>query len=191
MAFVEIGTVGQGVRAPEGQRILRQTYEPATLPGGVVVVPQRVRADDAGGTFKEILRIDGGTVQAPALIERGISHRPAQLNVSVIASGTRRFWHVHPTQNELWTISYGQLNAGLVDCRETSPTYGLRTKVVMTCEVGLYIPAGVAHGYANESGALVVLHYVPDQQWSAGEATEEWRIHPDDLPFDFVLAETL
>ncbi|MBI3970412.1 MAG: dTDP-4-dehydrorhamnose 3,5-epimerase family protein [Chloroflexi bacterium] len=191
MGFEQIGPAARGLRAPDGGPILRQTYEPVPLPEGVVLVPQRILPDDSGGTFKEVVRLNEGIVAAPALRGHGISLRPAQLNVSVITPGTRRFWHIHPSQNELWTVSMGQLNAGIVDCREHSPTFGLRARLVLTPETGLYIPAGVAHGYANESAAPVVLHYLPDRQWAGGEDTEEWRIHPDDLPFDFVLAETL
>jgi dTDP-4-dehydrorhamnose 3,5-epimerase-like enzyme len=191
MGLEVIGQSARGLRSPAGNPLLRQTYEPAPLPDGVVIVPQRVRPDDWGGSFKEVTRLSDGVAQLPALLERGIQLRPAQINVSVISPGTRRFWHVHPGQNELWTVSYGQLNAGLVDCREHSPTFGLRAKVVLSPETGLYIPAGVAHGYANESGALVVLQYLPDRHWTGGEDTEEWRIHPDELPFHFVLAETL
>lgn len=152
---------------------------------------QRVFPDDAGGTFKEVVRLKDGVIDVPALREHGIALQPAQINVSVISPGTRRFWHVHPSQNELWTVSYGQLNAGLVDCREHSPTFGLRAKVVLTPQTGIYIPAGVAHGYANESGGTAVLNYIPDKHFTVGEDTEEWRLDPTQLPFDFVLADTI
>jgi dTDP-4-dehydrorhamnose 3,5-epimerase-like enzyme len=191
MAVETVGMAARGLRGPEGQSLLRQTYEAARLPAGVVLITQRVWPDDAGGSFKEVVRLKDGVVEAPALREHGITLKPGQINVSVIAPGTRRFWHVHPSQNELWTISYGQVNAGLVDCRENSPTFGMRAKVILTPQTGVYIPAGVAHGYANESGGSVVLNYLPDKQFSAGEDTEEWRIDPDQLPFDFVLAETI
>ena len=191
MAFTPIVTSARGVKAPGGQQILRQSYEATPLPHGVVLVPQRVRPDDCGGSFKEVVRIAGGVVQVPALREAGVNLAAAQINVSVIAPGTKRFWHVHPEQSELWTVSYGQLNASLIDCRDGSPTHGLRAKVVLTAELGLYIPAGVAHGYANESGNIVVLQYLPDRQFSASEDTEEWRLDPNEVPYDFVLAEVI
>ena len=191
MGVEEIGPAARGLRAPSGAYLLRQTYDAPPLPDGVVVVPQGVAPDDWGGSFKEVVRFDQGAVQAAALRERGVTLVPAQLNVSVVAPGTRKFWHVHPTQNELWSLACGHLNAGLVDCRESAPTYGLRARVVLTPQASLYIPAGVAHGYANESGATAVLLYLPDQQWSGGSDTEEWRIDPGGLPFDFVLAETI
>ncbi len=194
MAFTPIGSSARGVKAPGGQQILRQSYDDdgiPKLPQGVLVVRQRVWPDDAGGSFKEVVRIADGVVQAPALREAGVKHVTAQINVSVIPPGVRRFWHVHPEQSELWTVSYGQLNGGLIDCREGSPTFGLRSKVILTPEVGLYIPAGVAHGYANESAGVVVLQYLPDRQWSGGADTEEWRLDPDEVPYDFVLAEVI
>ena len=191
MGFETIGPAARGLRGPDGQMLLRQTYESTPLPHGVVPVPQLVRADDWGGSFKEAARLERGIVEIPALRERGVTLAAAQLNVSVVSAGTRRFWHVHPAQNELWTVAFGQLNAGLVDCRERSPTFGLRARVALTPHAGLYIPAGVAHGYANESGAPAVLLYVVDHQWSGGDDTEEWRIHPDELPFDFVLGDVI
>jgi dTDP-4-dehydrorhamnose 3,5-epimerase-like enzyme len=191
MGFVKLGPTVRGLRAPEGQSLLRQTYESTPLPDGVLLVPQRVRPDDWGGSFKETARLDDGNVQAAALHERGVALQARQLNVSVVSPGTRRFWHVHPTQNELWLVAHGHLNAGLVDCREDSPTHGLRAKVVLTPHQGLYIPTGVAHGYANESGATAVLLYVVDQQWSGGADTEEWRIHPDELDIGFVLGDVI
>jgi dTDP-4-dehydrorhamnose 3,5-epimerase-like enzyme len=88
-------------------------------------------------------------------------------------------------------VSYGQLNTGLVDCREGSPTYGRTAKVILTPHVSVYIPAGVAHGYANESYGVAVLQYLPDRQFTRGDESEEWRIDPERLPYDFVLAETM
>lgn len=191
MGFEAVGPAAHGIKPPDDSGLLRQTYEPLALPDGVYVVPQRLFPDDWGGSFKEIVRWSNGVVEAPALRERGVALQAAQLNVSVISPGTRKFWHVHPTQSELWSIGYGQINAGLIDCREGSPTYGLRTRVVMTPQASLLIPPGVAHGYANESSSVAVLIYLPDRQFSAGAETEEWRIDPQKLPFDFVLAETI
>ncbi|HET7767476.1 MAG TPA: dTDP-4-dehydrorhamnose 3,5-epimerase family protein [Chloroflexota bacterium] len=195
MGWEEVGRAVRGVRSPVDAPIIRQTYTESgvdPLPDGVLVVQQRVFPDDSGGSFKEVVRLDSnGIVEAPQLRERGIALKPAQLNVSLVAPGARRFWHVHPEQCELWTISHGQLNAGVIDCREGSPSYGKRARVILTSHSGLYIPAGVAHGFANESSALVVLHYLVDHQFSRGEDSQEWRISPEVLDYQFVLAETI
>jgi dTDP-4-dehydrorhamnose 3,5-epimerase-like enzyme len=195
MGWEEVGRTARGVRSPVDAPIIRQTYTDSgvdPLPDGVLVVQQRVFPDDSGGTFKEVVRLDSsGVVEAPQLRERGIALRPAQINVSIVAPGARRFWHVHPEQAELWTISHGQLNAGVIDCREGSPSYGKRAKVILTPHAGLYIPPGVAHGFANESGAMAVLQYLVDHQFSRGADSQEWRISPDDLDYQFVLAETI
>jgi dTDP-4-dehydrorhamnose 3,5-epimerase-like enzyme len=157
----------------------------------VIVVPQRVWPDDWGGSFKEAVRLDGGVIQAPALRERGVQHSVAQINVSVITPGARRFWHIHPNQSEMWTIAYGQLNAGLIDCREGCRTFGVQAKVILTPDRALYIPAGVAHGFANESAGVVVLQYLVNRQFTMSEDTEEWRLDPNDVPYDFVLGEVI
>jgi len=195
MVWEEVGKSARGVRSPIDASLIRQTYTDSgvdPLPEGVLVIQQRVFPDDSGGSFKEVVRLDAtGVVDAAQLRERGVSLKPAQINVSIVAPGARRFWHVHPEQCELWTISHGQLNAGVIDCRDGSATFGKRAKVILTPQAGLYIPAGVAHGFANESSAPVVLHYLVDYQFSRGADSQEWRISPDELPFDFVLAETI
>ena len=195
MGWAEVGRAARGVRSPVEAPIIRQTYTDSgvdPLPEGVLVVQQRIFPDDSGGSFKEVVRLDAnGVVETPVLRERGVALKPSQLNVSIVAPGARRFWHVHPEQCELWTISHGQLNAGVIDCREGSPTYGKRARVILTPQAGLYIPAGVAHGFANESSALVVLHYLVDHQFSRGEDSQEWRISPDELDYQFVLSETI
>ena len=193
MEFEPVGQTARGIRGPDGQPVLRQIYNDLKpkLPEGVVIVQQTVWPDDGGGTFKEAVRMTDGTIEAAALRERGVMLKPAQVNVSVIAPKSRRFWHVHPSQNELWTISYGQLNAGLIDCREESSTFGVRSKLVLTPNAGVYIPAGVAHGFANESASVAVLTYFVDMQFSRGEDSQEWRISPDELPYDFVLSDVI
>jgi len=172
--------------------LLRQLYAPLQLPAGVLVLSLRVALDDAGGSFKEVLRLnaaEGGAVQA--LLEHGLRHIPRQINISVVAPGTRRFWHVHPEQNELWCPAWGQLNVGLADLREGSPTWGQRAKVILGPQQALYIPAGVAHGFANVTATVAVLCYAPDRQWEPGGETQEWRVDPRDLPYDFVLPEDI
>ena len=72
-----------------------------------------------------------------------------------------------------------------------SPTFGVKAKVVLTPDCGLFIPAGVAHGFANESAGVVVLQYLVDRQFTATEDTEEWRLDPKEVSFDFVLAEVI
>src|SRR5438105_83320 len=105
MAFKPIGTSARGIKSPGGQQILRQTYDDdgiPSLPHGVIVVPQRVWPDDWGGGFKEAARLDGGVIQAPALREAGVTLQVAQINVSVVTPRARKFWHVHPSQSEMW-----------------------------------------------------------------------------------------
>jgi len=49
----------------------------------------------------------------------------------------------------------------------------------------------VAHGFANESASVAVLTYFVDMQFSRGEDSQEWRISPDELPYDFVLSDVI
>src|SRR5688572_29017369 len=102
MGWEEVGKAARGVKSPVDAAIIRQTYTDSgidPLPEGVLVVKQRVFPDDSGGSFKEVVRLDAsGVVELAALRERGIALKPAQINVSIVAPGARRFWHVHPEQ---------------------------------------------------------------------------------------------
>jgi dTDP-4-dehydrorhamnose 3,5-epimerase-like enzyme len=93
-------------------------------------------ADDYGGWFKETMRLDsyGHNV---ALKDAGIIFRPIQVNTSFLAPKTKRFWHIHPAQNEIWTTN-GTILLGLIDYRKDSPTYNQKMKVVLSAKIYLH-----------------------------------------------------
>lgn len=174
---------------PEGASLFKQTYEKTPFPDGVVVVKLGVFPDDQGGWFKEALRVnEAGAVEA--LVDQGTEFKIRQSNLSYIGAGAKRFWHVHPEQNEIWTTN-ATLLLGLIDLRKGSKTYMAKTKVVLSQDRAVYIPAGVAHGLLNPNNHPVTLVYYTDKHFSADEETQEYRIDPQDLPYDFVEPEVM
>lgn len=179
----------KSVKLPGGVELYCQTYERQNLPDGVQVAKTNIFYDDQGGWFKENLRLDenGHVLDFKNL---GVTFRPIQANTSWIAPMSKRFWHLHPSQNEIWSTN-STILVGLIDLREESPTYMAKTKIILTPERLLYIPSRVAHGFINPNNFHVTLNYFVDCHFSPDEKTQECRIDPKDLPFDFVESEIM
>lgn len=175
---------GRGVKSARAVPLSRdvqaglwfQSYPPTPRIEGVELAPlKKHRADN--GWFLEYLRITEGAAE-------GVSGRftVRQISVSSAVPGRINAFHIHPRrgQRELWTVVHGQLSVWLVDCREGSPTTGVKRNVILTGEEPalLVIPPGVAHGYkAGDKGALLL--YAMDQQFDPGDP-DEGR-----LPWDY------
>ena len=177
------------IKLSEGIDLFRQTYEKPQSIEGAHIIKLAVHYDDYGGWFKESLRLDseGNVVD---LKEKGIAFHPIQMNFTNIAPGTQRFWHIHPDQNEIWTTN-GVLLVGLIDSRDGSPSNGMRTKIILSPGEALFIPSGVAHGYINSTNTSITLSSSLDKHFVPDEDTEEYRIDPKDVSFDFVKPEMI
>lgn len=192
MGFIK--TKNNSIKLPKNVDLFVQTYDKQSLPEGVSVIKINVFPDDGGGWFKESLRVDkDGFVES--LKQSNIDFKIAQSNMSYLGAYAKRFWHIHPEttkrtgQNEIWTTN-SSLILGLIDLRKDSKTYGTKSKVVISPDKAVYIPSGVAHGLYNPNNYPVTLVYFADQQFSV-EDTQEYRIDPKDLPFDFVEPEIM
>lgn len=177
------------IQTSKGVDLLQQTYNKEPFPKDVVLMKINVFPDDSGGWFKENFRLSE-SFNFQTLTESGVDFKIHQSNMSYIAPGSKRFWHIHPRQNEVWTIN-ATLLVGLVDLRKGSPTHGQKTKIVLSPDKALYIPHGVAHGFINPNNFPVTLVYFADQIFRADTETEEHRIDPKKLPFDFVEPEIM
>lgn len=177
------------ITPPEGSQLLCQTYDKTETIEGVHVLKIATFSDDFGGWFKEVMRLDkdGNNL---ALKDLGVDFKPIQANTSYLAPHTERFWHIHPEQNETWTTN-GTILLGLIDYRTGSSTYGKKMKVVLSQDRLVYIPFGVAHGFINPSNTAVTLSYFTDKYFVATEETQECRISPETIPFDFVKPEIM
>jgi len=177
------------IALPKKVKLYRQTYENAEGILGVHVLKVSTFADDYGGWFKETMRLDESGHNV-ALKEIGVNFRPVQVNTSFLAPKTKRFWHIHPSQNEIWTTN-GTILLGLIDYRPESPSYRTKMKIILSADKFIYIPAGVAHGFINPTTDFVTLNYFTDKFFVANETTQECRIDPELVSYDFVKPEIM
>lgn len=92
-----------------------------------------------------------------------------QCNRSDSRRGVLRGLHYHHHQVDYWYVPYGEMRVGLADIRPSSPTY-LSTQTIdigETNELGLFIPIGVAHGFAAVTD--VTLFYIVDNYFNGGK----------------------
>lgn len=95
--------------------------------------------------------------------------RAVQINRSESVAGVLRGLHYHFKQVDYWYPVLGSIRVGLADLRPHSPTAGAATTVDMDAadNTGLYIPTGVAHGFAALTD--VILFYVVDNYYSGDD----------------------
>ncbi|SRR5258706_116010 len=179
----------KNITLPKKTKLFRQTYDRADGIYDVLVCKSNTFADDFGGWFKETLRLDRSGLHI-GLKEQGVSFKPIQINTSFLAPKAKRFWHIHPQQNEIWTTS-GTLILGLIDFRPESPSYLTRMKIILSPDKYIYIPCGVAHGFMNLGHEFVTLNYFTDHYFVGSDKTQEYRIDPKDISYDFVKPEVM
>lgn len=174
---------GEAALDPElAARLCTQSYAPGARIEGVEFHPLERFVDD-GGSFLELARLNSGHLAAAPGFE------VRQISCSVLLPGTLKAFHLHLRQAELWFVPpEARLLVGLVDSRGGSPTARVSMRFVLGDGQArlLYIPAGVAHGVANQSGAPAPLFYFADRQFDPHPARcDEKRLPWDLLGADF------
>ena len=154
-----------------------QSYGPAPRIDGVVLVPLTRHSDD-GGSLTELARLTDGRAEGLADFD------VRQINVSELAPGVIKAYHLHVRQTDVWYVPPGdRMLIVLLDVRHGSKTEGARMRFILGDGASrlLRIPPGVAHGVRNvgaQSGRIVYLtdlHFSPEPS-----TTDEGR-----LPWDF------
>lgn len=93
-----------------------------------------------------------------------------QGNVSFSHAGVLRGLHFHRRQADWWTFVSGAAFVGLYDLREGSPTRGTGVGLRIDTDDGLrglYLPAGVAHGFYAERD--LYLQYLVDAYYDGAD----------------------
>ncbi len=126
---------------------------------GVVIRDLVMHADDRGA-FAELFRASWFAGANPML----------QSNLSVSRAGVLRGMHYHRRQADYWCVQGGVAFVCLYDLRAGSPTQ--RTAATFTFDAtrglsGLFIPAGIAHGFSAVSE--VRLQYLVDTEFSGDD----------------------
>ena len=92
-----------------------------------------------------------------------------QTNRSESRAGVLRGLHYHFHQVDYWNVLNGTIRVGLADLRPSSPSY-LKTAVLnLSAEhpLGLFIPVGVAHGFAALTDCT--LTYIVNNYYDASD----------------------
>lgn len=161
--------------------VFTQNYEKKPQIDGVVVKEIRNMVGE-DGDFSEILRMD-----AKGEVEGFDGFKVAQVNRSKMLPGNIKAWHLHYKQDEIQTVNpEDHLVIGLWDLREDSKTKGLSVKYVFGGGKAqlVYIPKGVAHGYANVSKKPATVLYFVSEHFSL-ENPDENRLPWDSLGKEF------
>jgi dTDP-4-dehydrorhamnose 3,5-epimerase len=134
------------------------------------------------GFLCEIARLDNGGYH-----EAIKNFQVLQINYSEALPGVIKAWHLHLSQEDLWYISPNQtILVGLYDLRKSSST----KKISMRFALGggksqlLYIPRGVAHGYANLTTKSISIIYFVNQKFDPN-LPDEYRLPWDMFGKDF------
>ncbi|MEW6751733.1 MAG: dTDP-4-dehydrorhamnose 3,5-epimerase [Candidatus Latescibacterota bacterium] len=135
--------------------------------GGVLLVEPVAYGDDRG-RFAEVFRKEWFPERTWDRVQWSRSESQA---------GVLRGLHYHHRQVDYWHCAQGRMRVGLADLRRSSPTRGHAQTLELTGEglTGLYIPAGVAHGFYAVS--RVVLFYLVDNYY---DGTDENGVAWDD-----------
>jgi dTDP-4-dehydrorhamnose 3,5-epimerase len=135
------------------------TITESTTISGVYVVELQSFGDDRG-SFREFFRKEWFPQRNWGDFQTNCSHSKA---------GVLRGLHYHFHQVDYWYVPRGTIRAALFDMRPNSPTFMATQTVEMgeTNERGLFIPIGVAHGFATLTDASLV--YVVDNYFDGSD----------------------
>ena len=143
--------------------------------GGVYLVSPKSHGD-ARGRFVETYRRSWFTD----------GREMVQANRSDKVAGSLVGLHYHLHQADYWYVPRGRAQVVLHDLREGSPTDGatLELEIGDDNEQGVYIPPGVAHGFAALTDMtityLVDHYYTPDDElgvaWDDPDVAAKWAV---------------
>lgn len=162
-------------------QLTTQDYSPTRYIDGVEIIELRPSSDE-GGDFMELARLSpsGELLAKPGM-------HVTQINFSRVLPGAIKAFHLHFNQEDVWFVPpTDRLLVGLVDVRETSPTFNQHMRFVLGANRArlLYIPRGVAHGAANVWPMPTQLMYLVNQHFSL-EQPDEHRLPWDICGADF------
>ena len=155
-----------------------QRYGGGATIEGVVLSPLRRFRDD-GGSMTELARLERGAVRGLGGFEA------AQVNLSTLAPGAIKAFHVHRQQTDAWFVPPAhRVLLVLLDVRHGSPTSGARMRLLLGDgdSTLVLIPPGVAHGCRNVGRDDATIVYFTDRHFDPSpERTDEGR-----LPWDLL-----
>jgi dTDP-4-dehydrorhamnose 3,5-epimerase len=147
------------------------TFSPLAIPGVVLVEP-RVFGDDRGFVMESYRSSD--------FVRAGIPVPFVQENHSRSSRGTLRGLHYQRdpyAQGKFVRVTSGHVFDVAVDMRPESPTYRRWVGADLSSEnrLGLYIPAGCAHGFCVMSDSADVVYLITSEYAPEHETGLAWN----------------
>lgn len=132
--------------------------ESEQIPG--VFLVQLDAYQDERGRFTELFRKEWFPQREWSIV---------QSNRSESVPGVLRGLHYHHKQVDYWHVVQGGIRAGLVDLRTSSPAQGtaLTMDIYQDDGLGLFIPAGVAHGFLSLIKSTLI--YIVDRYYDGSD----------------------
>jgi dTDP-4-dehydrorhamnose 3,5-epimerase len=151
------------------------TIEPSPTIEGVVIVTPDVHGDERGRFVESYRR--SWFPNGREMVQGNRSDKGAATLVGL---------HFHRRQADYWYVTRGQARVVLHDLRQGSPTEGATLTIDLSGETdqGVYIPPGVAHGFAAVTDLtityLVDQYYDPSDElgvaWDDPEIAADWGL---------------
>jgi len=141
------------------------------------------RFPDARGEFRKLLH-------APTLAGLGLEAAYAESYVSVSHRGVLRGMHFQAPPSDyakLVTCLTGRVRDGLLDLRRGSPTFMQSLSLLLDGDTpqAVYVPRGVAHGFAAHRDHTALLYYTS----SVHDAERDCGVHPATTGIDWWAGE--
>lgn len=138
---------------------------------------------DARGEFRKLLH-------APSLAALGLETGFTESYVSVSHRSVLRGMHFQlpPSDHaKLVTCLTGRARDGLLDLRRGSPTYGQSLSLMLDggTPQAVYVPRGVAHGFASHRDATALLYYTT----SVHDPARDAGVHASSVGIDWWAGE--
>jgi len=152
------------------RNIKKQKYQFQKTIEGVQLLDLKLHpAED--GYFLELARIDKKNI-----IKNLSEFTVKQISYSITNPGGIKAWHLHYKQEDVWIVPPdNRILVGLYDLRINSPTKGVSMKIILGDFQGklLFIPRGVAHGYANLSTKPSAIIYLTNNDFDPNNPDEQ------------------
>ena len=149
-------------------------------PGGDLLGQDRIDGVLVAG-IRPVLTRSGATIETYRADGPFTGFEVRQVNVCPLRPNHTSDWHMHRVQNDVVVPLTGEIQLGLYDDREDSPTKGasLALRVSPLRMAAVYIPHGVWHALKN-AGADPASYMVLTDQMYMHTNPDDWRVARDE-----------
>ncbi len=128
-----------------------------------------------------VLTRSGATIQLFRADGSFEGFTPRQVNYSALRPNHGSDWHMHRIQNDLIVPVLGEVNIGLYDDRDGSPTKGasMMVRLAERRMGALLVPCGIWHALRNPGQEMAGYVVLTDQMYIHADP-DDWRLKRDE-----------